>query len=139
MEYVDLIVTIFETIFGLAALGSIIYAASSAFGIKGFVASTGGIAALVLGIHYFEKFLDYAMNNAPVLIIIMLAFMAVTLIWILIYSTMQKFKEFGKTQEGLQKRNQFIITCLKQAGMLVVCIIGGILIFILVFFIATLN
>ncbi len=114
MDIVENIVSVIETIFGLLVLGSVIWGVTSAFKFKGFVISTGSIALIIIAIIYFEKFINYSIDNKPLLILIVLGLIAIFLIGITIYALKEQFDLYGYDREGRKKIKNFLATSLKQ-------------------------
>ena len=131
MDLVDSIVSIFELLFVLFVLGSIIYAATSAFKLKGFVISVGSIALAFFALILYEKFLNYSLDNNPLLILILLGILTAFLIGITIYAVKKEFDTFGYDKEGRRKIKKFLINSLKQ---LLFALLAGIAIVGIIFF-----
>lgn len=132
MDLLDNIVSILEVLFVLFVLGSIIWGATSAFKLKGFVISVGSIALTIFALNLYEKFLNYSLDNRPLLIIIMLVLMAVFLMGITIYALKKEFDIFGYDKEGRKKIKRFLLLSLKQ---LIVALLSGFALVGIIFFI----
>ena len=95
------ILDLLEFILSLFVLCVFIFAATTAYGWKGFLAIVGGIAALIFILDGFEKLLDYIFDTRPELIIVILAVFAVIMIAILILGVKQQYQNLDK--KGKQK------------------------------------
>ena len=122
MENFDLIVTVIESILSLAVLGGLIWGSTKAFKLKGFVISVSVIILIILGITCFEKFLDYSYNNAPILIIIFFAILAIFLLWI-IYITIKE-----NLTSGEETKRKFIKDLIRDLKNLGIALLGGVVI-----------
>lgn len=122
MENIDLIVTVIESILSLAILGGFIWKCTKAFGLKGFVLSLSGFILLFLGIGLFEKFINYSLDNKPILIIIFFAVIAIFLLWI-IYITIKE-----NLTSGDDIKRKFIKDLIRDLKNLGIALLGGVVI-----------
>ncbi len=122
MENVNLIITIIESIVSLAILGVFIWGCTKSFGLKGFVLSLSGFLILFLGIDLFEKFINYSIDNKPILITIFFAVIAMFLLWI-IYITVKE-----NLTSGVDIKRKFIKDSIQQLKILGLSLLGGALI-----------
>ena len=127
MDIADLIVYLIETIFSLFLIGSLVYAVTKAFGWKGFLLSVCGLAFVLFSILGFEKFIEWAIESAPALILIFLAAIAIFLISVTIITLKQ---QFGTSKEGIKMRNKYIKESFKQVFY---ALLGGFIIFGIIF------
>ncbi|MBR1942438.1 hypothetical protein IJ843_01730 [bacterium] len=127
MDIADLIIFLIEIIFSLILIGGFVYAVTMAFGWKGFLLSVCGLAFVLFCIFGFEKFLEWAIESAPALILIFLAAMAVFLIVVTIIALKQ---QFGTSKEGINMRNKYIKESFKQVFF---ALLGGFIIFGIIF------
>lgn len=131
MEKFDFIITIIESILSLAVLISFIWTFTKEFKLKGFVLSLGGIILIVFCIDLLEKFINYSLDNQPIFIIILLAIIAVFLIWIIIYTIREKVKAAG------ENKKKFINDTMSELkvllfSLLIGAVIVGIIVFLLI-------
>ena len=122
MENIDLIVTVIESILSLAVLGGLIWGSTKAFKLKGFVISVSVIILIILGITCFEKFLDYSYNNAPILIIIFFAILAIFLLWIVFITVKENLTS------GEETKRKFIKDLIRDLKNLGIALLGGVVI-----------
>lgn len=122
MENFDLIVTVIESILSLAVLGGLIWGSTKAFKLKGFVISVSVIILIILGITCFEKFLDYSYNNAPILIIIFFAILAIFLLWIVFITVKENLTS------GEETKRKFIKDLIRDLKNLGIALLGGVVI-----------
>lgn len=131
MEKFDFIITIIESILSLAVLISFIWTFTKEFKLKGFVLSLGGIILIVFCIDLLEKFINYSLDNQPIFIIILLAIIAIFLIWIIIYTIREKVKAAG------ENKKKFINDTMSELkvllfSLLIGAVIVGIIVFLLI-------
>lgn len=119
MENVDFIISIIEGLIALATLVGLIWGCTKAFGVKGFILSLGGIILFLLAITGFEKFLDYAFDNAPILIVIFFAILAIYMLWIIFITV----KENLTSGEAIKRK--FIKDTIQQLKVLGLSLLGG--------------
>ena len=131
MDLIDNIVSIIEVLFVLFVLGSIIWGAVSAFKLRGFVISVGSIALAISALILYEKFLNYSLDNNPLLVLILLGVLAVFLIGITIYAVKKEFDTFGYDKNGRRKIKNFLRTSLKQ---LLFALLAGVAVVGIIFF-----
>lgn len=122
MEKFDFIITIIEGILSLAVLVSFIWACTKEFKLKGFVLSLSGFILLFLGIGLFEKFINYSLDNKPILIIIFFAVIAIFLLWI-IYITIKE-----NLTSGEETKRKFIKDLIRDLKNLGIALLGGVVI-----------
>jgi len=131
LEKFDFIITIIESILSLAVLISFIWTFTKEFKLKGFVLSLGGIILIVFCIDLLEKFINYSLDNQPIFIIILLAIIAIFLIWIIIYTIREKVKAAG------ENKKKFINDTMSELkvllfSLLIGAVIVGIIVFLLI-------
>ncbi|MBR2526022.1 hypothetical protein IKE67_06110 [bacterium] len=131
MEIIENLMVLFEAVFVLLLFGSIIWGATSAFKVKGFIISTGSIVLTIIALVWYEKFLDYSLDNNPLLIVILLGLMALFLIGITIYAIKKEFDTFGYNKEGRKKIKNFLLISLKQ---FIFALLFGIIVVGVIFF-----
>ncbi len=122
MENFETIISVIESLVALAMLGGLIWGSTKAFKLKGFVISVSVIILIILGITCFEKFLDYSYNNAPILIIIFFAILAIFLLWI-IYITIKE-----NLTSGEETKRKFIKDLIRDLKNLGIALLGGVVI-----------
>ena len=122
MENFETIISVIESLVALAMLGGLILGSTKAFKLKGFVISVSVIILIILGITCFEKFLDYSYNNAPILIIIFFAILAIFLLWI-IYITIKE-----NLTSGEETKRKFIKDLIRDLKNLGIALLGGVVI-----------
>jgi len=127
VENFDLILSIIEGILCLVALGGLIWGCTKSFGVKGFISSFGGIILLLFLITGFEKFIDYALDNSPILIIILLAIFGIFMLWIIFITV----KENLTSGEAIKRK--FIKDTIQQLKILGLSLLGGFLIVGIIF------
>ena len=122
MENIDLIVTVIESIVVLAILGDFILKCTKAFRLKGFMLSLSGFILFFLVIGLFEKFINYSLDNKPILIIIFFAVIAIFLLWV-IYITIKE-----NLTSGDDIKRKFIKESVQQLKILGLSLLGWALI-----------
>ena len=122
MENFETIISVIESLVALAVLGGLIWGSTKAFKLKGFVISVSVIILIILGITSFEKLLDYSYNNAPILIIIFFAILAIFLLWIVFITVKENLTS------GEETKRKFIKESVQQLKILGLSLLGGALI-----------